>query len=380
MLSATFAGLLVARSLGVEGRGDYAAVVAWFGFTLIVGEIGQTAATTYFVARHESLARHYMATSRNMMIATGALATVLGMALAPLLGGRENELVHAYRLCFAACVPAFLGATYTSGLQAAHIRTWNAIRLLQPASYLCVIAVMFMTGRLTLTSAVFALLGSVTVQAVVSFRLASRRGLTGGRADMALAREMTSYGVRQVAASVPAAVNTRLDQLVLSQAANSATLGSYAVATTISSLASPVVAAVGSVMFPRLASGTGGDSALIRRVVKVTWVLAIGISLMVALAARWVVPIAFGESFRPAIKLVWYLTPGGIFLAVGLVAGDLLRGNRLPGVVARAQLVGALVTVALVGALIPPFGAEGAAIASSVAYGVALVMMRRGLR
>src|SRR5690349_13845071 len=49
--TAGVAGVVIARALGPAGRGEYAAIVAWFGVILVVGELGQTAATTYFVAR-----------------------------------------------------------------------------------------------------------------------------------------------------------------------------------------------------------------------------------------------------------------------------------------------------------------------------------------
>jgi O-antigen/teichoic acid export membrane protein len=77
---------------------------------------------------------------------------------------------------------------------------------------------------------------------------------------------------------------------------------------------------------------------------------------------------------------VWILIPGAIFLACGQVVGDLLRGRRQPGAVARAQGLAAIFTVALLFALLPLVGVSAAAIASTVAYGVALAAMLRRLR
>jgi O-antigen/teichoic acid export membrane protein len=79
------------------------------------------------------------------------------------------------------------------------------------------------------------------------------------------------------------------------------------------------------------------------------------------------------------VPLIWILTPGGIFLACGQVVGDLLRGMNRPNFVAGSQWLAAIFTVVLLYALLPSCGVAGAAIASTVAYGVALAAMVRCL-
>jgi hypothetical protein len=76
---------------------------------------------------------------------------------------------------------------------------------------------------------------------------------------------------------------------------------------------------------------------------------------------------------------VWILTPGALFLACGQVAGDLLRGRKRPIFVAWAQGLAAVFTVVMLLALLPLVGVAGAAIASTVAYGISLGAMLRYL-
>ena len=65
-----FTGILLARGLGQEGRGMYAAVVVWFGAALVLGELGQSAAVTYFVARAPSAGTTVVRRSRRIMLTT----------------------------------------------------------------------------------------------------------------------------------------------------------------------------------------------------------------------------------------------------------------------------------------------------------------------
>jgi O-antigen/teichoic acid export membrane protein len=188
--------------------------------------------------------------------------------------------------------------------------------------------------------------------------------------------------VAQIAALTPAALNVQLDQLVLSQTVAPADLGRYAIAVSLTSLPIPLVAAIGNVAFPRLAARRAVTEAT-RRLQLLAVLgsagLAAGMLVPLALIAYWLIPLIFGEGYRGAIPLLWILTPGAVFLACGQVVGDLLRGRNHPTVVAWAQGLAAVFTVALLIVLLPVVGVVGAAIASTSAYGIALAAMLRSL-
>jgi O-antigen/teichoic acid export membrane protein len=376
------AGLVIARTLGPSGRGDYAAVTAWFGVVLIVGSLGQPAAICYFVSSHTSRARDYVTTSRLMMLVSGFVAAIGGIFLAPLLAHGQTGLEQSYRLAFIASLVAMVATTYTYSLQAVAISRWNIVMTVQPLAYLAAVIALRSAGVLSVRSAVLALAGSLVVQLIYAWHQCAKVRLTGGRMRRDLLRRLTRYGVSQLLAVAPATVNLKLDQVVLSQTVPSADLGRYAVAATLTSMALPAVAAIGNVAFPRLAALGAGPTAdqLQRRALIGSAVSATAILSAIALSAYWVVPALLGEGFRAAVPMIWILTPGGVFLACGQVAGDLLRGRNRPLAVAYAQGFAAVLTVVLLAALIPIMGAYGAAVASTIAYGLSLAFMVRALR
>jgi O-antigen/teichoic acid export membrane protein len=207
--------------------------------------------------------------------------------------------------------------------------------------------------------------------------------LAPGRAHLRLVRPLAAYGLAQIAAVTPAALNSDLDQLILSQTVRAADLGRYAIAVSLTSLPIPLVAAIGNVAFPRLAAqrqATSATDRLQRIAVLGSAGLAAAMLVPLALVAHWLVPMVFGASYEGAVPLLWILTPAGVFLACGQVVGDLLRGRNRPAAVAWAQGLAAVFTVVLLLALLPVVGVYGAAIASTVAYGVALAAMLRILR
>jgi O-antigen/teichoic acid export membrane protein len=381
--AAGIAGVVIARSLGPSARGEYAAIMAWFAVVLVLGQLGQTAATTFFVAREPERAAGYLATSRTMMVASGVVALGAGLLAAPLLASGSGASVAGYRLMFATCLVGFVSASYVFSLQATRIARWNLARLSQPVAYLVMVTGLHLAGRLDLMTALAVLSATMVAQTGLAYWLCAREGLTGGRAQRTLARPLFRYGLGQLASAAPTLVTTRLGVLVLSLTVPAAALGQYAVAASVTALALPVVSAVGNVSFPRIASRTLSAARLhrLQRLALLSSaVVGVLLLLPVVVTAPWLVPLVFGEGFRGAVPLVALLAPGGLLLAGGRVCGDLLKGHGRPLAVAGAQAVAAVATVAMLAALVPPFGVYGAAIASSVAAGVALLLMLRALR
>jgi O-antigen/teichoic acid export membrane protein len=381
-LTAGLGGVILARSLGPTIRGEYAAVTSWFGVTLMVGGMGQPAALCFHVARYPGRAREYVATSRAMMMTTGAVALTAGMLLASRLAHGNPEVTTAYRIVFGASILAFVGASYTFSLQARDMRRWNVVRVSQPVMSLVAIVVLWRLGLLTLESVLIVLAATMLLQLCWAYRACRVTGLAPGKARADLVRPLGRYGVSQIAALTPAAVNAQLDQLVLSQTVPPAQLGRYAIAVSLTLLPIPLVSAIGYVAFPRLAAQhavTDGTLRLQRLAVLGSAGLTAAMLAPLALTAYWLVPLVFGAAYRGAVPLVWILTPGTVFLSCGGVVSDLLRGRNRPVIVAWSQGLAAVFTVGLLIALLPVVGVYGAAIASTVSYGVALGVMLRCL-
>lgn len=383
--SAVFAGVsgvLVARVLGPTIRGEYAAITSWFSVLLMVGGIGQPAALCFYISRDPLRARDYVGTSRAMMMTTGAAALAIGLLIAPYLGHGRPAEVLGYRIAFGASMVSFVGASYTFSLQARALTRWNLVLISQPLLSLTAIVIAWRLRLLTLDSAIAVLAATTLLQLCWAYYNCWRTGLVPGRVRKELLRPLAVYGMTQIAALTPAALNAQLDQLVLSQTVPPADLGRYAIAVSLTLLPIPLVAAIGNVAFPRLAS----QQATAQQTMRLQWVavagsigLAAGLLLPLAAVAYWLVPFIFGAAYRAAVPLLWILTPGAVFLACGQVVGDLLRGRSQVSVVAWAQGLAAVFTVVLLIVLLPLVGVYGAAIASTVSYGVALAVMIRRL-
>ncbi|WP_164205453.1 oligosaccharide flippase family protein [[Micrococcus luteus] ATCC 49442] len=359
------AGVVVARSLGAEGRGHYAAIMAWFGLTLVLGELGQSGAVTYYVSRHGRWGADFVRSSQILMSIAGVLAATGGVLAADLLAGGDDGLAAAYRVSFVGCLINGLGAPYVYALQAVSIRSWNFIRVIQPAAYLLLMLAVAWIGQMSLLSLALILVTSTSVQMLWAGYVSARFGIAGGRSRSRLRRPLLKYGLAYSGSSVPLAASSQIDKLALSRMVSPSDLGLYAIASTIASMASPFSTAISSVIFPRIARRDIGHErkvSLENRSLALTVCVSLVVSVLVAATAPWTVPWIFGDEFVGAVSLTWWLVPAMVLRGCSQVVSAHLRGRGRPGSVSWAQCGGLLCAIVGILTLTPMYGMAGTAL------------------
>lgn len=374
LAAVSVAGILLARALGDSGRGHYAAIVAWQGVALTLGEIGQSAALTYYISRRRESLISNVRRSRQIMLAGSAIVFAMAVALAPVLAGGSDYVTHAYRVAFAAVVVNGVFAPFLFSFQGWSLSIWNFLRSLQPMFNLATVGVLFWIGNLTLLSAAYSLLMSTTCQFMVA-ALLYRRASRAWRGGKAPADQMLSYGGKYAGSAVPAILASNLDRLFLSQAVSAAQLGQYAVAQSVMSLATPVGNAIASVAFPSFAARKN-DEGRLRAEFAVLAQALLGVApAVVALLvlSPWLIPVVFGREFEAAIELSGWIAPAVVAQGVLAVAGAILRGRGRPGTAGLISTLSLFAATAAMMSAVPWLGVRGAAVGSCVGSVVGIV-------
>lgn len=383
---AAVGGVFLARGLGPEDRGVYAAVFVWMTYLLALSEGGLNAAVVYFLGR----APDQLSTIVGLALGGVVRQTVvvLGLAVAVVLAlDLDRAGTGHYLLGFALLVPALVGGVFTSALYGSELRLWNMARALQVPVYTGGILVLMLLDEITVDRALIVYGVSVTttgLASIVIMRRLTRRGAATAtrRTPPVDRRALHRYAIPNAAWVVPAMTNTRVDQMALSITASPAALGVYAIASTWSQMASPAINAIGNELLPRISAETEATTRLssarlaLRRA-------ALGGMVAGALASALAWPaihLLFGSSYADSVLLSIALAPAAWGLSVRQVAGDVLRG------VGRPQTAAAIEGSALVlGApllLLAGWLASGLVVAvvmSTVSALSAWILMRRAL-
>jgi len=375
-------GILVARMLGPEDRGQLALMMVFpVALAQLVG-LGLPLAATYFISRAREIAGPLTRSLLPVAAGQGALLLAIhALALVAVFAGGETSAWRAALLTLVVG-PAILGQYYALGILQGQARFWafNLCRLVPFVSYGMVVLAVFVTGGVDIEviAAVWAatyLLGAAVAVVVTA------RGVAGGPSDGAPSRgELLRFGTKSFVGWASPVESFRLDQVVVGLFLSPVALGLYVTGLAFTNLPRFIAQSVGAVAYPTVAAkrtptearrsiwrffwGTVAISAVI---VAVIWVLA-----------DWLVPLLFGAAFDDAVGLTRILLISALLFSARRILTDATRGVGYAGLGTLAELLSWLVLVPAVALLAASFGAEGVALALALASAVSLATLAGG--
>ena len=360
-------GLVVSRVLGPAGRGLWAGVTSWLALIAWMATLGVDEALPTLGAGSP---RAYSAVADRVFRASALPGSILagvviwevfGPSLAVCLTG--SLYVVGYLL---------VRWSLAWGLTSQRYGVWAVSRAVLPSCQAVIVVTAAALGYLTAGTAVAlfgisALLAGVLV-AVPTLR--ARRAQQGTRAVVDAGR-VVRFGLSLQLFSLPATLNWRLDQLLMTFLVPRAELGSYAVAATVASIPIAFVAAEAERALPGMAVAAGDEAALKAAVAGLARRLAllyVVLATAIALSAPVAIPALFGPAFGGAAAQAEVLLVGMAAMTASYWATAVLRTARASRLLVVTECSGLLVAVVLLVLLLPPLGAWGAVVASVGAY------------
>jgi O-antigen/teichoic acid export membrane protein len=376
-------GIVLARALGPEERGDLAAVVVWPTVLVFVGGVGLAEAAMYFGATQPGQVRGLSRELLRFGLIQGAgLAVITACLIYPLTFGYAapwdswwtTSMTLYYPLYFLAVYPMCLA----NGL--GHHRLFHFWRTVPGLVLVATFAGLASAGALTKESAVIAYLVAQGIAAAAAWLLLRPVQSSIRTVDEAVSRrELLSYGWRSGTATAASTLNERLDQLAIAAFLAPVALGYYTIAWTITSLSSLASSAVTLAGIPSLASlDDDVRRQASRRLLQISIALALLVATPLFIMAPPLIELLFGPEFRPAVTPARILILASVVLSVNKALGTVLRGTGRPADVAAGETLGLVITAGALTVMVPVWGITGAATASSVAYvAVCLVLCTR---
>lgn len=376
-------GSVNARVLGPTGRGELAAIQTLPSVLGMLALVGLPSAVGYFSARRPSEVRALTATAVSIFFMAAAPLMIGGFFLLPLaLGHQPVSVVENARL-YLVFVALHFGLFPFLALQGlGRFGIWNLLRPLPNLVALAAVFVTYATGKPSAGTFArwFLLLHALTIP--IAYATLWLNSKPGGVVTFAQARELMRYGLPS-ALMVPAGLlNLQLDQMLMAAWLPSADLGLYIIAGSWSGLMNPVFGALGSVVFPTLAAARDRDTQRIligrslRSAVLVVTLLGCGLAAVTPV----LLPLLFGRSYAPAVGPALVLIGAAMFLNIGALGHEVLRGVGAPRWPMFSQLTALPVTVTLLALLLQRWSIFGAAVSSLGAYAVILAVSLWGIR
>ncbi|GAA3346910.1 hypothetical protein GCM10020358_59730 [Amorphoplanes nipponensis] len=377
--------LVIARSLGPDGRGDVAflTAVAWliaFCFTLSAHEAMANRASTRPEERPQ-LAGGAVVLALVLGL-PGAATAYLAVHYVPFLRLDVDGPAFAAAL---ASIPVLILQMYLSYLvRAAHAVGVANVALVATALGVAANATLAALGLLTSRNAVFVwavaqLLSALVLGAYLVRRLGSIR-----LPDRVLVQRLLRFAIRAHGAGLTNSVTYRIDSWILGAVAGPHQLGIYSVAVAWFEGLFLLPQALVMALRPTIARSSDEEAGrLAGRGCALSLAVTAALGVLLYLAAPLLCVGVFGAEFRESVPLLRLLIPGALGIATLKILGNALTARGRPWLESAASGCAFGVAVILYLAAIPHFGAVGAAVASTVAYliggGTAAVLFNRTL-
>jgi O-antigen/teichoic acid export membrane protein len=372
LLSQMIMIVLTGRFMGPSGRGLYALASLSIGLCQVpFGSVW--VANAVELTKRRATARELFGVSIVVAFAAGTLTSAIAIAISPLLGERWWVLALPSLI-----TPFVLLRAYQEGLYQAlgHVRAVNALRIGRSVLAVVFIAPPVLADASSRTTIVIWELAFVVLAITAYFRLRSFLGAPQFPRTLAVYRRVTRYGLAISGFRVVEVLNDRNGLIALAIFADDATVGVFSIAIAATEVLLLSTDALQLSTFRRI----GGDSpeasaALAVRTTRHCILLAAAASAVVIPIAYVAIPVALGPGYGEVPLLLVLLLPNVMCQAAmrPLYSFFQVQAEK-PVAMFRVVAWALAANVAMNVALVPHWGARGAAVAASLAGVVAAVV------
>jgi len=367
-------GILSARLLGPTGRGELAAIQTFPSFIAAVAMLGMPEAVVFFISRKPHKSGELLASALAVVAIFLIPIYGLGWFLLPVfLKTQDPQVLLAARIYLAGVMIAFTANGIPHQLLRAvgSWKPWNLIRILPNVIWLITLlsalilspmanpvrlSQIFIVGQWFILLPTWILVKKHLVQPV--------------KINIQHFKPMLRYGLPVALSLIPQTLNLRMDQILMAAFLPPAQLGQYVVAVSWSAATSPILNAVGPVLFPTLGalSDPAKKARLLSAITLRFGLLVIVITIAISVITPAMIPMLFGGQFQQAVTPAIILVVANAVLSLNTLFTEALKGMGLTGKVLTADLIGLAATAILLLVLIPRYGITGAAVASLAVY------------
>lgn len=365
-------GVVAARYLGPQGRGEFAAITLWPQLLGYAFAFALPSALLYNAKRDPQNRRAIAGMAIILSAMGGVLAVALGESLMPLLLRHANADTLRYaRWMMGFAFPATVSTVLVALLQLeGRFHFYNLLRYLPLSLTLASLIAFAVSGTLTPLTASLAYFFPGVLVFVLAARWVSRHIRPTTRGALASARHLVSYGARAYGGEAASTLMAQLDKVFLVNLLSSASFGVYVVVFNLSRVITTLSSAIAPVLLPKSAGRSAHDvTAMTGRVLSVSTPLLLVPAIAFVLAGSTLLHWLYGAGFTVGHWALSGLVVEAVIASVtSVITQPYLALNR-PGVITIIQATSLPVLALAMWLLVPRWGINGAALGLLVSTG-----------
>src|SRR5690554_6089823 len=365
--------IITARYIGPEGNGIIAALLVYPSLFMSFGSLGIRQSTTYFLGKNIFSEEQIKTAITQIWMITTVFSIVSSFILIRYFSNSGENI--ALVILALLPIPFSLFNTYNSGIFLGRndIKTFNKINWIPSLIALLGTVLFVVLLQWDVKGAMVASVGGPLFMFFVLLFKNKFLDFFSFRYDWNIIKQMLSLGIVYATALFVINLNYRVDVILLDKLSNAYELGIYSKGAGITQYLWQIPMLLSTVVFARSAVSKNDKafSLKVAQLLRVSFVIIGVVSVGLLLFSELIIVGMYGENFRESISVLNYLLPGVLILTIFKVMNMDLAGKGKPWVSMKAMIPALVINVVINIILIPDMGADGAAISSTVSYGVA---------
>lgn len=372
--------IIIARMLGVEGRGVYAYIVLLSSFFIPILSFGYPAGAVYEISKRRFSVQNI--SFSNVLVSVGQgtfIAAIIFVAWYFDKLGKTGQQIPAGGIAI------IIALIYTNTLLRFSLKnivadSWftldNIIQISRKIIIPIMVIVMMIIFSNKILGGIIGLLTGSTILLLVVVVNIWKKYRPVFRLNVDFIKKSYAYGFKGWLGNIAITANTRIDQLVLGVVASAEALGNYSIAVMLSELIWIIPAALGQVIYNRVAGDKDSEASLelVKKTHRIVLSFLLLCTFLVAVAGPYIIPWVYGDDFRGAILPFLILLPGTLIMVSTKLLAKLFTASGHIAITNKVQIISSIVSIVLYLTLIPRMGILGAAIGASVGYAFGAVV------
>ncbi|MGP8329820.1 MAG: flippase [Methanosarcinaceae archaeon] len=369
---------LLARGLGVEGRGIYALALLLPTLIIVFTNLGVPTATAYYIANQE----YDLKTALQQNISLSLWISFFTISVGVGLSLWANDLLFpgvSIQLLFLALslVPfILLNANLTAilhGLQ--DFKTYNFVGIFPQSFTIFFLILLVWHFELGVMGALIAYGSSQIVTVLILLVILNRKAthflMPKVFPNWRYTKKILTFGSKAYLSNAIAFLNYRVDMFLLNFLVGTGPVGIYAITVGVGENLWILSGAVSTVLFPKIASMKDEDqqrNQLTTLVARHIFWFNMLVGLVLFFTADFFITLLYGYEYRESAIALRFLIPGITFTGMSRVLANDIAGRGRPDINTIHSVIALIINIISNFLLIPKMGASGAALASTISY------------
>lgn len=365
--------IITARYLGPEGNGIISGLLVYPSLFMTIGSLGIRQSVTYFLGKKIYNEDEIKTAITQIWFLSTLFSVLICFFLIRYFNQTGNNLFLVTLAVLP--IPFSLFNTYNSGvfLGKNEIGKFNKINWIPSLIVFIGTAGFVVAFQFEVAGALIALIGGPLFMASILLFKNKFIKAFSLQFNWKIIKSMLSLGIIYAVSLLVINLNYKIDIILLDKFSSSFEMGIYSKGSGITQYLWQIPMLLSTIVFARSAVSKNDRkfSYKVTQLLRVSMV-AIGIaSLLFFLFSEVIIVGMYGEDFRGSIQVLKFLLPGVLILTIFKVMNMDLAGKGKPWVSMKAMIPALVINIVLNIVFIPKFGANGAALASTISYSLA---------